>query len=244
MNKKEEEWKDIPDYEGYYQVSDLGRVRSLDRIITYSNGHKRFYKGGIMRGGTQAGYKFTTLKIAGQGRAYRVSQLVAMAFLGHKPNGHKLVVDHINGDRSDDRVDNLRIVTQRENSSTCFRSNEESFSSQYVGVHWNEEESKWRAQIVHNGVNTFLGCYDTEVEASNAYQLALSKIEDGSFNPDTYKPKYTSKHKGVCFKKANNKWVAQITANGKRKQLGYFRTELEAYQAYLKAEKENNLSTT
>lgn len=244
MNKKEEIWKDIPNYEGYYQASSLGRVRSLDRWITYSNGQERFYKGGIMRGGTQAGYKFTTLKISGQGRAYKVSQLVAMAFLGHEPNGYSLVVDHINGDRSDDRVENLRIVTQRENSSTCFRSNEESFSSQYVGVHWNKEESKWRAQIVHNGVNTFLGYYDTEIEASKAYQLALSKIKDGSFNTDDYKPKWTSKYKGVCFKKANNKWVAQITINGKSKHIGYFSTEILAHEAYLKAEKENNLSTS
>ena len=42
---------------------------------------------------------------------------MAMAFLGHTPDGHKLVVDHINGDRSDNRIENLQVVTSRVNST-------------------------------------------------------------------------------------------------------------------------------
>ena len=44
-----EVWKDIPNYEGYYQVSSLGRVKSLDRIITYSNGKEVYTKGKIIK---------------------------------------------------------------------------------------------------------------------------------------------------------------------------------------------------
>lgn len=244
MSEIKEIWKDIPDYEGYYQVSDLGRVRSLDRVVIFVDGRERFYRGRLIEGSVDGGgYKQTTLSLNGRCQCLSFSRLVAMTFLGHEPNGHKLVVDHINGDKSDDRVENLRIVTHRANVSTCFRSDEESFSSQHVGVNWDKRLSKWKAQIYHNGVSTGLGYYDTEIEASNTYQSALSNIKDGSFDCNDYKPKWTSEYKGITFCKRNNKWKAQIRINGKNKHSGYFRTELEAHQAYLKAEKENNLST-
>lgn len=245
MNVKEVEiWKDIPNYEGYYQASDKGRVRSLDRTVTYSNGRESFYKGRILKGNVNKdGYRQTTLRDDGIGRSFMSSQLVAMAFLDHEPNGHTMVVDHINGDKSDDRVENLRIVSHRTNLSTCFRSDRSSLSSEYVGVYWDEKSSKWQSQIQHDGAKIYLGLYNTEVEASNAYQLALSRIKDGSFNSDDYKPKFTSEYKGVTFCKASNKWQAQIRMNSKVKYLGLFQTELEAHQAYLQAEKENNLST-
>ena len=245
MSEKEVEiWKDIPEYEGYYQASNLGRIRSLDRTVLTSNGHDRFYKGRIIEGNVQKGYRQTALSSDGIGRRYAFSQLVAMAFLGHEPNGHELVVDHKNGDKSDDRVDNLRIVTNRANTSTCFRSDRDSLSSEHAGVYWNEWASKWRAQIQHDGVRTGLGYYDTEIEASNAYQEALSKIEDGSFNSDDYKPKFTSKYKGVYFNKPSNKWVAHIRINGKLKHIGLFKTEIEAHNAYQNALKDIITQTT
>lgn len=238
-NMKEEIWKDVPNYEGYYQASNLGRVRSLDRTVTYSDGRKRFYKGRVIEGAVGSnGYKYTTLSLNGIRQCLSFPQLVAMAFLGHEPNGYTLVVDHVNGDKSDDRVENIRIVTHRANVSTCFRSNEGSFSSHYVGVSWNEEASKWKAYIAINGKRKHLGYYDTELEASKAYQSALSKINEGSFDTNYYKPKFSSEYKGVSLHKATNKWRAEIRINGKRKHLGYHPTELEAYKARLKAEEE------
>ena len=225
-------WKDVPDYEGYYQASNLGRVRSLDRTVEFSDGRKRFYRGRVIKGSVDKGYRRTTLNINGVGRYLKFSQIVAMAFLGHELNGHVLVVDHINGDKSDDRVKNLRIVTHRANSSTCFRSDRDSFTSEYVGVYWDKKTSKWASQIYHNGVVIVLGYYDTEIEAYNAYQSALSKINDGSFNHSDYRPIFTSEHKGVGFHKATNKWQARIIINGKRKHIGLFKTELEAHKAY------------
>lgn len=241
MDEGMEEWRDVPEYEGYYQVSNLGRVRSLDRTVLAINGQERFYKGKTVKGTiNNKGYRLCRLSINGLSRIFNFSQLVAMAFLGHKTNGNELVVDHKNGDRADDRLNNLRIVANRANTTTCFRSDKGSFSSEYIGVHWHKKVSKWRTQIQHNGANVHLGYYDTEVEASNAYQLALSKIKDGSFNPDDYKPEWTSKYKGVSFKKANNKWHAYIKINGKQKYLGCFPTEIEAYQARLRAEGEQS----
>ena len=243
MSKKEE-WRDIPNYEGYYQASNLGRIRSLDRTVVFSDGRKRFYRGGVMNGSVNKGYRLTTLHINSIGRTFMFSQLVAMAFLGHKPDGHSLVVDHVNGDKLDDRVENLRIVTQRANISTCFRFDKGSFSSEYAGVYWNEEKSKWHSQIQHKGMRLYLGLYNTEIEASNAYQLALSKIKDGSFNHNDYKPKWTSEYKGVSFYKRYNKWQARIRINGKQKHIGLFKTELEAHHAYQNALKDIITQTT
>ena len=238
MNKEVEEWRDVPEYEGYYQVSNMGRVRSLDRTVTFINGREQFYKGQILDGAVTKGYKRACLNKDSIRRTYSFSQLVAMAFLGHIPNGGKIVVDHVNGDKLDDRIKNLRIVTQRANCSTCFRSDKASLSSEYIGVCWNRAISKWHSYILYNGGRIHLGFFTNEIEASNAYQSALSKIKDGSFIPNNYKDKWTSNYKGVYFHKASDKWVARIRINGRQEYLGIFPTELEAHHAYQKAKEE------
>ena len=238
--KTKEIWKDVPGYEGYYQVSDFGRVKRLDRVVIDSRGGKRFYKGRIIKGSINKGYRQTTLR----GTCFTFSQLVAMAFLGYKLNGHKLVVDHKNGNRSDDRVENLRLVSHRANTSTCFRKDSKSLNSGYAGVSWHKSNSKWRANIRYKGEIIYLGLFNTELEASEAYKKALAKIEDGTFNAEDYKSNFTSKHKGVYFNKASNKWVSRVRVNGKQKYLGIFKTELEAHHAYQKALKERQNDTT
>ncbi len=178
---EKEIWKDIPGYEGYYQASNLGRVRSLDRTVTFSNGYDRFYKGRIIKGNiNEGGYRQTALGVNGIGRNFKFSQIIAMTFLGHEPNGHDLVVDHINGDKSDDRVENLRIVSHRANLSTCFRSDRETLSSKYLGICFHNRDKKWQAQITINGKQKYLGSFKTEIEAHNAYQKALKQKQDGS----------------------------------------------------------------
>ena len=236
MKDKKEIWKDIPNFEGSYQVSNLGNLRSLDRTVVYCNGVERFYKGRLLKGYVDSrGYRQTAISIGGKGRNYKYAQLVAMAFLGHKPDGLTLVVDHINGIRDDDRVENLRIVTNRQNTSTCFRADKGSLSSIYVGVSWYNSHSKWVARVQYNGSYISLGCFHDEVEASNAYQNALKKINNGSFNPEDYKPKYSSKYKGVSLNKETSKWAAYINIDGARKYLGCFDTEEEAHYAYQEA---------
>ena len=183
LEKEKEIWKDVQGYEGYYQASNLGRVRSLDRMIITKDGRECFYRGSIIKGTLFNGYRQTTLrKGSGSiGKTFKFSQLVAMAFLNHKPNGHELIIDHIDGNRKDDRLNNLRVVTFRENISTCFRSDKKTFSSKYVGVSWSKCASKWVAQIRHNEGVLHLGSFNDEIEASNAYQEALLKIKNGSF---------------------------------------------------------------
>lgn len=105
----EEVWKDIKDYEGLYQVSNFGRVRSVDRYVNYKNikNKKRLMKGQIINlNKDNRGYFVVTLSKNNERKNYSVHRLVAEAFI---PNPDNLpTVDHINRIRTDNRVDNLR----------------------------------------------------------------------------------------------------------------------------------------
>lgn len=114
-------------------------------------------------------------------------------------------------------------------------------SSQYIGVSFNKHAKKWSASIMSDRKQVHLGCFDNELDASHAYQLALSKVKDGTFNHDDYKPKYLSKYTLVTFRKDSMKWRSRINVDGKLKSLGSFKTEEEAYEAQQKALKEYNL---
>lgn len=109
-----EEWRDIEGYEGLYQVSNLGRVRSLDRIVVNSSGHKRTVQGVVLRATFNTNYYNVSLCKDGKVRKKNVHRLVAEAFL-EKIDG-KNVVDHINADVSDNRAENLQWVTTAENN--------------------------------------------------------------------------------------------------------------------------------
>ena len=74
-------------------------------------------------------------------------------------------------------------------------------SSQYVGVSFNKRARKWGASIMSDRKQVHLGYFDDELEASHAYQLALAKLKGGTFNHADYKPKYSSKYKGVNLDK-------------------------------------------
>ncbi len=109
-----EEWRDVVGYEGLYQVSSVGRVKSLSSPITSANGDVRITNERIMKQTLNAyGYPQLTLHKNGDSKLCRTHRLVAQAFI---PNPNNLpVVDHINAIRNDNRVENLRWVTTAEN---------------------------------------------------------------------------------------------------------------------------------
>lgn len=171
-----EEWRDIEGYEGMYQVSDLGRVRSLDRVIMRRNGIKQMFKGALLRGvATTSGYRQVVLYKSYNRKTIGVHVLVGIAFLGHKTGNRKVIVDHKdNKRRFDDSVANLQIITQRENVSK----DKEGCLSKYTGVTFRRNRNTWRALIRHNGKREYLGSFKTELEASNVYQKRLNEIQE------------------------------------------------------------------
>ena len=119
-NIMEEIWKDVSGYEGYYQVSNLGRVKSLDRWITYRDGRKYFYRSKIKsQAKYRGGYLFVSLKVNRHQFSAKVHRLVAQAFIPNPEN--KPQVNHKNGIRTDNRVENLEWVTCSENHLHAFR---------------------------------------------------------------------------------------------------------------------------
>ena len=216
-------FKDIPGYEGKYQASNLGNIKSLN----YSrSGKERLLKQTPAAGG----YLMVSLCKEGKMKSFQVHQLVAMAFLNHVPCGHKLVVDHMDDNHLNNNLDNLQVVTNRENLSK----DKKGGSSKYVGVSWNKINKKWRAYIHTGGKRKHLGSFTNELEASEAYKKALYNFENG-LPIERKEVKTSSIHKGVSWYKDRKKWKAQIQINGKRKNLGSFTSEIDAHHAYQKA---------
>ena len=159
----EEIWKDVVGYEGSYKVSNAGKIKSL-----------KFNKEKILKQPiNKNGYCVVCLCFEGKQKLKQVQQIVAQSFLGHKPCGSILVIDHINDIKTDNKVENLQIVTQRFNICKT----QGKYSSQYKGVHWNKKHKKWRAAIYINEKNKHLGLFIDEYEAHLAYQNELKNIE-------------------------------------------------------------------
>lgn len=168
-----EEFRDIKGYEGLYQVSNLGNVKSLSRVVISSNGSSRTTKDRLLKKTISQGYFMITMCNNTKRKGNSVHQLVAIAFLNHIPNGHKIVVDHINNIRTDNRVENLQLITTRENNSKDRRG----YTSKYIGVSWSKSANKWVSEIRINGVKKHLGVFSCQLEASKAYKKALSKLK-------------------------------------------------------------------
>lgn len=111
----DEIWKDIKDYEGLYQVSNLGRVRSLDKIVIRTDGKNRHQKGKILKLQiSKYGYNVITLWNNNVSKQFKVHRLVAMAFI---PNPNNLPqVNHIDEDKLNNKIDNLEWCTALENN--------------------------------------------------------------------------------------------------------------------------------
>jgi hypothetical protein len=109
-----EEWKDIKGYEGMYQVSNLGRVKSLDRLVTFGDNYKRLHKGKMITPVDNGrGYMRVVLKDHNKNKYTYVHRLVAEAFL-QKPED-TAEVNHKDFNKANNKASNLEWVTRTEN---------------------------------------------------------------------------------------------------------------------------------
>lgn len=163
--QKTEIWKDVKGYEGLYQVSDLGRIKSL------SVGKIR--KGKIIKLNLpKRHYLVFNASKNGKQKLKKVHQAVAEAFLNHTPCGMELVVNHKNYIKTDNRAINLEIISNRAN---CHKKHL-NVTSKYVGVCFVTQNQKYVAQIQIKGIRKHLGFFNREKDAHKAYQNALRQI--------------------------------------------------------------------
>lgn len=169
----QEEWRPVPAHSGY-EVSNTGRVRSIDRIVRVKGRGKRALKGRVLKQGTMpAGYRY----VRGVGGTFLVHRAAALAFL--PPRDGAECVDHIDGDKANNCIENLRWATMAENQANRIKGRERA-SSNYKGVHWVASRGKWRATISHRGKITHIGLFEDELEAARAYR-AKSEELNGDF---------------------------------------------------------------
>lgn len=136
----------------YAKKSYCNRVKK-DQVVGADNGN---------------GYLIVMCK----GRLYLVHRVIYLLETGDWPDG---VVDHINGDKSDNRIINLRAVSQAQNTKAFSPAHKDS-SSRFRGVHWFKRYSKWQAQIMCDGKKKHLGYFDVEEDAAKAWNKAASEL--------------------------------------------------------------------
>lgn len=114
-NESLEEWRAVGGFEGLYEVSNLGRVRSLPRNITNASGQRCPVKGVILKGALRYGYRYVHLSRENKVRVLRVARLVASAFCGSPRPGDQAA--HLDGSRANDAAANLKWASAVENAS-------------------------------------------------------------------------------------------------------------------------------
>lgn len=162
-------WKDVPGYEGRYQVSNMGRVKSLERKVRSVNwySHKEFWrtvKERILRPGpVKTGHLYVVL---GHGEAgIPVHQLVMRAFVGELPEG--MEVRHLNGNPKDNRLENLKYGTRTENILDVF----------YQGKRWRKLSID---DVIYVRFATFCGIPDKALaEELKVSQPTIANIRKG-----------------------------------------------------------------
>ncbi len=228
MSEDIEIWKDIPNYEGLYMASSLGNVKSIKQ------GKEKILKQYL----NKSGYKSVSIYKNYISKHKLIHQLIAIAFLGHKPDGtHKVVVDHINNIKTDNRAVNLQLISQRENSSKDrIRKN-----NLKTWLNYNKNKTKIIARININGKSVHIGVFNLnqETEAHNAVKEALTLHKSGVDVISKYKKlNKTSKFKNIYYIQNKNKWSSCFLFKNRNISLGYYDSENEAKNAQDKAMKE------
>lgn len=162
--QEQEIWRPVVGYEGWYEVSTLGRVRSLSRTILCNNRYEAFYKGKILSPTPNVRWRYMTLYLCKDGvrKRVRVHRLVAMAFL---PNPDNLPeVNHKDANRQNNRLDNLEWCDRKYNSNYGDARKKQQESARKNKAY--KRRPKRISQYSLDG--TYLATYDTSYEAARA----------------------------------------------------------------------------
>lgn len=161
-----EEWRPIAGYEHLYEVSNRGRVRSIDRYIKNSRGYTRLIKGRtITPTGNGNGYKLVGLSVCGHKKNFYVHRLVAKAFVTNPDN--KPEVNHKNYKRDDNFAENLEWCTDKENTKYSVRNmrHPRNVKTGTFGKGIRLRNHKYEVGVYHSGKQYYLGRFENLTDA-------------------------------------------------------------------------------
>lgn len=172
-----EQFVPINGYEGIYEISNLGNVKSLERKVRCRGGFRTIAPSYLNNQRlNSSGYPIVRLYKGRQGKSFYIHQLVWTYFGNGVSNGRKLHIDHIDNNKTNNRIENLQLLTSRENTSKGFKV--KGTTSKYTGVsYYNYKKTpRWRAGIGISGKSVTIGYFDNEYDAHLAYQKALENV--------------------------------------------------------------------
>jgi len=175
MENNAEIWKDIVGFDGLYQISNYGNVKSCIRYVNAKFGKRVVNEKLLSLGKDKDGYLMAILCQDGTKQTVKIHRLVANAFID-KIYG-KDIVNHIDSNKSNNIVSNLEWVSSLENS--CHSRLKMKTSSKYVGVCFNKKDNNFRATATLKGKTVILGRFKNE---EDAYKLRLKFLKENNID--------------------------------------------------------------
>ena len=152
----------VDSYDEVYAVSNIGRIRNSRTGLVL--------KARINR----TGYLIVDLCKKGDKTTFPVHKLVADAYLQLTEDEDQIFIDHINNNKLDNTICNLRRASRSQNNRNC--SMQANTSSRYKGVYKDKKSTKWIAQITMNRKQQHLGRFDDEKEAGKRYNTEATRL--------------------------------------------------------------------
>ena len=137
-------------------------------IVTWKEGRSNILKGSVAGCLHPSGYKVMGFN----NQTHRLQRIIWVYMFGYIPEG--FYIDHINGNKIDNRLENLRLATNNQNQQN--RPAPKNSSSGYRGVTWHKQMNKWMSRICHNRKRTTIGFFDSAQEAYDAYREQANQL--------------------------------------------------------------------
>ena len=156
-----ESFKDVTGYEGHYKISNFGNIKSI-----------KFDKEKILNQKIKVGYKSINLSLNGKMETHSIHVLLMRVFFGYEMK-KGFVIDHIDNVRTNNRLDNLQVITIRDNVTK----DRVGSTSKFTGVDFHKPSKTWRCRISINGRSKHLGNFKNEIDAKNSYIKAKKLLQ-------------------------------------------------------------------